>query len=147
MRLNTLLTVTIVLVSMFSLAGCDKVAAITGGPADGHDGPWYKAHYAEAKAEADYCTKKYQGPNSTPEDLAKMPNFCTQAYQAIRDHEAPLKNWANMEAVCKTTKDDIFCVAAVKTAKEVDTNSKEAQDMLAKEMVDVKNRYKGVINY
>ena len=134
MRLNTFLTVTIVLVSMFSLAGCDKVAAITGGPADGHDIGWYQAHYAEARAEADYCVKKYNGPNSTREDLAKMPNFCRQALDVTTAHINAIQSWARSAARCKNAADAWACKAAVRSEKGVDTNSKEAQDILAHEI-------------
>lgn len=148
MRLNTVFTVLVVLVSMFSLQACDKVAAIAaiaGGPADGHDGLWYQAHYAEAKAEVDYCTKKYHGPNSTKEDLAKMPNFCTLAYDATTVHEAPLKGWAYWEALCKIGNPagrKNSCDFAVRAAKGIDANSKEAQDILAQEIAHLPDALK-----
>lgn len=143
MRLNTFFTVTVVLASMFSLASCDKVAAITGGPADGHDLEWYETHYAEAKTEADYCIKKYQGPNATSEDLAKAPNFCSAAIRATKIHQDKLQLWAINAANCKihpsnANNSSTSCHAIVSLAKEVDTSSKEAQYLLEKNVADLK---------
>lgn len=144
MRLNTVFTVSVVLVSMFALAGCDKVAAIAGGPADGHDVQWYQAHYADATAEAVYCTNKYHGPNSTQEDLAKMPNFCKDALSVTTAHINALRSWATWEAKCKTAPNNPYadasanaathrndCSFAVRAAEGLDTSSKDAQDILA----------------
>lgn len=66
-----------------ALTGCNKVASITGGPADDHDYNWYQAHPAEAKAETDYCNKKYNGPDATPESMMKIPNYCDLAGRVV----------------------------------------------------------------
>ena len=143
MRLNTFLTVTVVLVSMFYLAGCDKVSAIAGGPADGHDLEWYKAHYPEAKAEADYCIKKYQGPNSTREDLAKVPNFCSDAIRATKIYS----QWAWNAAKCKMHQGDprdVSCQFMASDAKQLDTSSKEAQELAEKIFAEAKKLGDGI---
>lgn len=85
MRFNTSL---IALISILVLAGCNKVATIIGGPADGHEQKWYETHVAEAKAEVDYCNNKYAGPNATQADISQMPNYCKYAAQAKLDLEA-----------------------------------------------------------
>ncbi|NOT18477.1 MAG: hypothetical protein HOP20_10510 [Sulfuriferula sp.] len=106
---------TVVTVSMLVLSGCGshdaKVAefSFSGGPADGHDFEWYKAHPTDAKAERDFCNKKIidlsaglveksgvktQGlsekevvSNMTPEMLdearKKIPAYCSYADDAI----------------------------------------------------------------
>lgn len=79
MRFNTPL---IALISILVLAGCNKVATIIGGPADGHEQKWYEIHVAEAKAEVDYCNNKYAGPNATQADISQIPNYCINAARA-----------------------------------------------------------------
>ncbi|MHB0989800.1 MAG: hypothetical protein ACYC3O_07265 [Burkholderiales bacterium] len=74
---------------VIALSGCDKIASISGGPADGHDYAWYKSHPTEAKTELAYCNKKYYtGPNMTKEEMAKVPKYCLIAAQVIVDEQA-----------------------------------------------------------
>ncbi len=135
MHLNKFLTVTAVLASMFALGGCDKVATITGGPADGHDFEWYKAHHVEAKAEADYCIKKYNGPDATAESMAKIPNFCMFAFDADSHYKNGLGLWADYQNDCGNNNKKTTCEAAKTLAEryKIDVNSNDARDALAKE--------------
>lgn len=118
-----------------ALTGCNKVASITGGPADGHDFQWYQAHHIEAKSETDYCIKKYNGPDATPESMAKIPNYCMMASNANQNYINNLASWASSQNACgkaNNSNEKAECTLATTWAKryKINPNSKEAQDAL-----------------